>query len=847
MHHHPQLPLRLSVALALALALAVATSGRAGAQTISAELPAPRPPAQPDPWRHRSPIIAAAPSGERLIVYHTATPLPTNAGSIASAVRVDAAGNVLDPIALEVGPSAVSYNTPNDPGPTWATRMQAAWTGSGYLVVWLAGGQVQGRVIPASGPAAPMFTISTTPVGARWPSVACSPTECLVAWWTFENGVGHRVWLARVAGGAVIQTAFPVTTAASDQHEPAVAFDGTDYLVVWRDIRRPDGGDIYATRVTTSGTLRDPTGFAVSAASGAESEVALTRAGSDILAAWLDTRSGTGSNELWSTRIGPGASVAAPGGVRLATSVGADGPSLSWNGTDYLAAWRAPGGVHTIRVSAAGVPDPAGSSVLIPTGTSRPDLASVPGAHLLVWVDSARMPTETTLERRLPATGAAGPDLVVGGVASAESEPSLASDGTRYLLTWTDTRHGWKTIYGTRLDEAGTALDGTGRLLSPETRDADRYGATVSWGNGMYLCVWQRRPLMGAMTIEATRLGADGTVLDPTPMQLSPGVFFADRPRPSIAWNGSSWLVVWTGFDGIEGARVSPQGQVLDTTPLAISRSTSNITRDPVVAWTGTVHLVVWTDGKMGFNRTFGARLGPTGAHLDAADLSIGSGNFMGDLDPALASDGQNLLLVYILPGSSPDAGRMYARRLDQNAMPRDAAHIDITGLFSEVLRPSVVWDGDNWFMTWMARDAGALRALRLTPAGAPIYPIAMLQAAPGFGRPVLASRGGGHTAAFWQRQVSFHFQNQRAREDHVYGAIAACGTGQCIGPPPPDGGLEVDAALPGPDAGTRPPSGGGGGCDTSAAARRGGALAGPLLLLAVLALVAWAGAKRFS
>ena len=261
------------------------------------------------------------------------------------------------------------------------------------------------------------------------------------------------------------------------------------------------------------------------------------------------------------------------------------------------------------------------------------------------------------------------------------------------------------------------------------------------------------------------------------------------------------------------------------------------------------MHLVVWTDGKMGYSRTFGARLGPTGAHLDAADISIGSGNFMGDLDPALASDGRNLLLVYMIPSSSPDAGRLFARRLDQNAMARDAAPIDITGLFSEVLRPSVVWDGDNWFMTWMARDAGDLRALRMTPAGGLSYPAAMFQAAPGFNRPVLASKGGGHSAAFWQRQVSTHFQNQRAREDHVYGAIANCGTGQCIGPPPPDGGLEVDAAVSGPDAGTRPPGGGGGGgCAVgTSAAPRGGAPAGALLLLAVLALLAWVGAKRFS
>ena len=49
-----------------------------------------------------------------------------------------------------------------------------------------------------------------------------------------------------------------ISAAAGDEADAAVAFDGTNYLVVWQDQRGSTGRDIYAARVSPDGTVLDP-------------------------------------------------------------------------------------------------------------------------------------------------------------------------------------------------------------------------------------------------------------------------------------------------------------------------------------------------------------------------------------------------------------------------------------------------------------------------------------------------------------------------------------------------------------------------------------------------------------
>jgi hypothetical protein len=771
------------------------------------------------------------PGGARQVAFHTGRSADGNrVQAIVAVSRVDAAGVVRDATAVELGLTWFTYEA----NPSVAEmRLAAAWTGDGYLVVWIGNEGVVGRVVPLDGPPGPLFTIATGTIGTRWPSVACGPAECLVAWWTFEASIGHRVRLARVRGSTVAQGAFLATTASGDQHEPAVVWTGSQYLVAWRDIRRPDGGDVYGARVSAAGAVLDPAGFMISAGAGTESQVALDWTGTEALVSWLDTRSGAG--EIWGARVTADGRVASPA-ARLAANAASDGPTVAWNGAAHLVAWRASDGLRALRVSAAGAPDPAGDAVLVATATGRPELASADGAHELVWTDGARLPQPSVLLRRIPAAGAAAPDVVPALAPSNETHPALASDGDRFLLAWTDTRHGWTTVHASRFDANGRALDREGMRVSPATAGVHRKLAALAWGGGAYLCAWIATSPGSLASIEAVRISAEGVVLDATPIVLATGLINIEVfARPSIAWSGAHWLVVWGTQRGIEGARVDALGRALDPSARSMQRAPNREARIPTVVWTGAAYFVVW-DNK-GY---YGMRVGADGALLDATDTPI-AGHHPAEIYPALASNGRGLLLL----SSDRTSRTVFAQRFDVMGAPVGAP-IPVSDS-NEPQYPSVAWDGRNWIMAWTssAPSGAAPRTLqvhRMTEGGRLIYPAPEPDLAPNPGAPYIASNASDRTAMFWVRAYTPDAANASAVYTHISGIISNCEPGACPEPlPTPDAGAPPADVPPAAVDGGRSTSGGGGarGCGvTPRASGVGGGASAVMGLLLALACV---------
>jgi len=146
------------------------------------------------------------------------------------------------------------------------------------------------------------------------------------------------------------------------QFAPAVAFDGTNYLVAWQD-GRGTYYDVYGARVSPAGAVLDPAGIAISTAGNHQEAPSVTFDGTNHLGAWQDSRSGT-SWDTYGARVSPAGAVLDPGGLAISTESGQQlTPTLAFDGTNYLVAWEdsrfgqlaGESGPDTARSGASGV------------------------------------------------------------------------------------------------------------------------------------------------------------------------------------------------------------------------------------------------------------------------------------------------------------------------------------------------------------------------------------------------------------------------------------------------------------------------------------------------------------
>jgi hypothetical protein len=157
------------------------------------------------------------------------------------------------------------------------------------------------------------IAISTTADWQFSPALAFDGANYLVAWSDYRSGVFPDIYGARVSpGGSVLDGGgIAISTAANSQGSPALAFDGTNYLVAWSDYRSGTSNDIYGARVSPAGSVLDGSGLAISTAANSQYSPALAFDGTNYLVAWSDYRSGT-SSDIYGARVRPAGTVFEP-------------------------------------------------------------------------------------------------------------------------------------------------------------------------------------------------------------------------------------------------------------------------------------------------------------------------------------------------------------------------------------------------------------------------------------------------------------------------------------------------------------------------------------------------------
>jgi hypothetical protein len=325
---------------------------------------------------------------------------------------------------------------------------------------------------PKVGPRVP---VGETYTASDDPAVAFDGTNYLIVWSGYDlEGEDFNIHGARVSGdGSFVQELGQIspTNAGHDSTLPDVAWNGSSYLVVWQYDYSDTDIDIHGQRVAANGALLGGT-FTVSNPLGNQRDPAVTAGGATFYVAWGDNRAAA-TTDIYGGRVSTAGVRLDGNGILVAHETkNDDWPDIAWNGSNFLVVFTfqssSDSDVHARVVNASAVP--VGAVHIIQAGPSRAERAAVASNgtdFFVVWNDFRNSAT-TSIDiygARVAGTGT----IITGNIAISrasdlQSEPAIAFNGT-YLVAWEDRRNSTLDIYADRINANGAVQDGSGFVV----------------------------------------------------------------------------------------------------------------------------------------------------------------------------------------------------------------------------------------------------------------------------------------------------------------------------------------------------------------------------------------------
>jgi hypothetical protein len=482
------------------------------------------------------------------------------------------------------------------------------------------------------------------------PKVACGGGVCAVVWQNTTAGNNNSI-VAGVLNGPNTLTGIAVNTGTT-AFAPAVAFDGTNFLVVWEDHRNSNNRDVYGARLTPAGVVLDNPNLAVTTTNAFE-----------------------------------------------------DNPEVAFDGTNYLVVW---GGVSSavqgVRVSRAGAVLDASPIAIDPSGNDSSKGVDFDGTNFVVSF-LAQSANRDMRAVRVTSAGAvldAAP-LQVSTAASTQTATVAASSGGTSLIAWEDSRG---DIYGARVSPAGALPDPNGLLLSEQPNS--QTGGAAAYDGTNWFVVWSDTRDGGPSHIFGARFDSTGTILDNPSLPITTGSRWQVAPR--VAFDGTQYLVVYSDQPGsmndsdILGTRVTPAGNVLDPSGFVICNAT-NYQQGPDVAAADGGFGVVWEDFRNGTRRAYGARVAPDHTVLDPAGVSLATTS--PSHHPRIASDGTGFAVAWEDErNSATKYDDIYAGHWAIDGTLLDGAGVPIASTTGYDDVPGIAYGGGHYVIAWRGYGA---------------------------------------------------------------------------------------------------------------------------------------------
>jgi len=582
--------------------------------------------------------------------------------------RIAIDGTVLDPTGINI--TNLGGRMPS-----------AASDGSNYFVVWCNDSNIVGTRVTSDGVVLDTagIPISTANGWQLYPSICFAGTQYFVVWTDQRNN--YDIYGSRIStDGTVLDSTGIYITRDTTGFYPFIASDGTNCLAIWTaPLNVPQRTGIFGVRISSSGAVIDTNAIAISHTTNMyysrQNKIAFD--GSNYFVLWGKEDSNL-SYSICGVRVSPTGVVLDTADV-IIRPYHSFYPSISFDGIDYLIGWVQPGGIHGplsweqdlgdiyyARMTQSGMLIDTAGLILSDEGNIQkmPKAAFDGMNYLACWMEYHRVDFNDIYATRISGVGGlldSNSIVLTSGVDSIwwvrKGYPVVAFGDNYYLASWSDyTFDGHSDQELTRVTTGGIVVDTNGYFLYDAGLDS-RMSSAFDGQN--FLLVWD-----DGNCIYGNRVTGDGVIIDTIPFIINSAS--GNQARPDISFDGINYLVIWedtrNGNYDIYGSLVTPQGVVLNPGGIPISCVALN-QQNCTVAFDGTNYLAVWDDYRSGSGRDiYACRLTVQGQVLDSSGICI-VGGLSDQTAPDVAFDGENYLVAW-RDSSAADLGDIYCARV---------------------------------------------------------------------------------------------------------------------------------------------------------------------------------------
>ncbi|MFN2166083.1 MAG: hypothetical protein ACK2U9_07450, partial [Anaerolineae bacterium] len=426
--------------------------------------------------------------------------------------------------------------------------------------------------------------------------------------------------------------------AAGDQESPAIARGDNSFLVVWSDKRAAAGGsifsevetsaDIYGMRLDAGGNPIDSVPFAITQGRAAQVKPQVAWNGSNWLVVYESVDvNGTGvyySSSLEAVRVSPDGQVLDSTPISVHRSSFSSGliSTLASDGDGWVVVNQGTSSgesdIMAMRISPDGIVLDRPARLIVPATyylRFNLRLAYTSGTFLLVWGANNSI-KGVRFNQQLDVLDATPLNL-----ASTSDRAGLAANQDTFYMIWKaqqpDFTH---AIKGSRIDISGNLLDGSGVNISGNHQPQAFTAYDTTWDGINFRVSW------GSEGVSVARVSPAGVVLDPGGVPLATLMAGTSAGGPS-----GGLLLAWDvpNFDLAEGADVHVGHVSADnvagpatTVSLGAPRQTH-----ADIADSGNGSMLVFRSDISGTNRVMAQPLDANGDPVGTGPVLLGTGD----------------------------------------------------------------------------------------------------------------------------------------------------------------------------------------------------------------------------